>query len=179
MGRGLKCWEPLPLLRPVRVHPGRPAAHPTATGWDEGILPAGWPRCPQSVHCAHAPWRLHGAERIPGPAPFGPCRARTHPAGRRNRIPPAGEPASRRPEKRGAPKLGPAVWGGGGRARAAGPVRSGPFREAVRRRAWRPPRRRRRGRRRGAGRRRRRRGPRGRAASWTSWRLRGPAGRRA
>ena len=22
----------------VRTHPGRPAAHPTATGWDEGLL---------------------------------------------------------------------------------------------------------------------------------------------
>ena len=32
--------ESLPVLSPclVRIHPGRPAAHPTATGWDEELL---------------------------------------------------------------------------------------------------------------------------------------------
>ena len=33
------CLESLPMLWSdlVRVHPGRPAAHPTATGWDEEL----------------------------------------------------------------------------------------------------------------------------------------------
>ena len=33
------CLESLPILYSdlVRVHPGRPAAYPTATGWDEEL----------------------------------------------------------------------------------------------------------------------------------------------
>ena len=34
---GGACLESLPILDLVRVYPGRPAAHPTATGWDEEL----------------------------------------------------------------------------------------------------------------------------------------------
>ena len=47
LGRQAGCLESLPILWSylVRVHPGRPAAHPTATGWELGTRSCG-PRPP-------------------------------------------------------------------------------------------------------------------------------------